>query len=266
LNSPELQARLEMEKAGLVFIIKNGSAQFPAALDRYRTVIAANPGLQLTRQETDRYGELLLAAKDYPSAQKVYQQFLNSAGNDPADLALAYYGLAAVALDQNDLATARTYLTKLKALPGGAVWFKHINDVTYDLAYIQEQSGTPADLDAAKFAYAQLMKSIGAGAVVQTKSLLGYGRILEKEGYTLASHPDPKAGSIEYAIHYYQQPNLMFFTATPEQSAEGLYLAGQAFDKAGDKANAKKQYDIIISAYKTTAPDWVAKAQAAETQ
>ena len=58
----------------------------------------------------------------------------------------------------------------------------------------------------------------------------------------------------------------MFFTATPEQSAEGLYLAGQALDKAGDKANAKKQYDSVISAYQATAPDWVAKAQAAETQ
>jgi hypothetical protein len=107
------------------------------------------------------------------------------------------------------------------------------------------------------------MKSMRAGPVIVTKSLLGYGRMLEKEGFALKPAPQ---GPNEYAVHYYQQPNLMFFTATPEQSAEGLYLAGQVFDKAGDKATAKKMYDALITTYKDTAPDWVAKAQAAETQ
>jgi hypothetical protein len=107
------------------------------------------------------------------------------------------------------------------------------------------------------------MKSMQAGAAIQTKALVGYGRILDKQGNGLK--PEPQ-GPNEFAVHYYLQPNLMFFTATPEQSAEGLYLAGQVYDKAGDKANAKKQYDTLIATYKTTAPDWVAKAQAAEGQ
>ncbi len=52
----------------------------------------------------------------------------------------------------------------------------------------------------------------------------------------------------------------------PELSAQGLYAAGQAYDRAGDKANAKKQYDAILANYKTTAPDWAAKAQEAESK
>ena len=45
-------------------------------------------------------------------------------------------------------------------------------------------------------------------------------------------------------------------------SAQGLYLAGQAYTKAGDAADAKKDFDKLRSAYATTAPDWVAKAPA----
>ena len=107
------------------------------------------------------------------------------------------------------------------------------------------------------------MKSVAAGAAIQTKALVGYGRILDKQGNGLKPE---LAGPNEYAVHYFLQPNVMFQVATPEQSAEGLYLAGQVYDKAGDKANAKKQYDAILSGYKANAPDWAAKAQAAEGQ
>ena len=93
--------------------------------------------------------------------------------------------------------------------------------------------------------------------------MLGYGRILDKAGNGLK--PEPQ-GPNESAVHYFQQPDVFFKTATPEQSAEGLYLAGQVYDKAGDKANAKKQYDAIIATYKTSAPDWADKAQKAEGQ
>jgi tetratricopeptide (TPR) repeat protein len=302
-SAPDMLAHFEMAKAGLVFVLKNGAAQYPAALDRFRKVAAANPGLRLTRQETDHFGELLLAAKDYDGAQKVYQDLLdNTQATDAPSLASAYYGLGAVAFSQDKFPEARDNFTKLKALPNGAAWFKHINDVNYDLAYIEEQSGTPADLAAAKQAYAAMMTNMSAGAVIQTKALVGYGRILEKAGFTLKPAPQ---GPNEYAVHYYQQPNLMFFTATPEQSAEGLYRAGEAYERdlpvaqadlakatadlnkaatddekkraqaeitnaqarlSTDKANANKQYDTLTATYKDTAPDWVAKAQAAETQ
>jgi hypothetical protein len=92
--------------------------------------------------------------------------------------------------------------------------------------------------------------------------MVGYGRLLEKSGNALAPEVP---GTIEYAVHYYQQPNIMGYGPTaPEPSAEGLYDAGQAYEKAGDKANAKKQYDTLLQTYGTTAPDWAAKAQAAE--
>ena len=264
LTSPDMQAHFEMAKAGLVFVVKGGAAQYPAALERYRKIVAANPGVNLTRQETDQFGGLLLQAKDYETAQKIYQQLLSSApSTDAASQAIAYYGLGAVALAQNQLPAAKDNFTKMFSLPGGAAWSKHLSDAQFGLAYAEEQSGTPTDIAAAKQTYSQLMKSVAAGPIVQTKSLLGYGRILDKAGNGLK--PEPQ-GPNEFAVHYFLQPNLFFQTATPEQSAEGLYLAGQVYDKAGDKANAKKQYDQILTTYKTLAPDWAAKAQAAEGQ
>ena len=264
LTSSDMPAHFEMAKAGLVFILKNGAAQYPAALDRYRKVVAANPSLRLTRQETDQFGGLLLDTKAYDEAQKVYQGLLDSsAPGDAASLAVAYYGLGSVALAQNKVPEAKQYFGKMMSLPGGAAWSKHISDAQFGLAYAEEQSGTPADLAAAKATYGQLMRAMQAGPAIQTKALVGYGRILDKQGNGLK--PEPQ-GPNEFAVHYFQQPNVMFFTATPEQSAEGLYLAGQVYDKAGDKANAKKQYDTILTTYKTTAPDWAAKAQAAEGQ
>jgi tetratricopeptide (TPR) repeat protein len=264
LTSPEMPARFELAKAGLCFVVKNGATQYPAALDRYKKVIAANPSLHLTRQETDQFGDLLLNAKDYDNAQKVYEDLLdNSSPNDAASLAIAYYGLGAVALAQGNLPQAKENFLSMEKLPGGAAWSLHLNDANFGIAAVDEKSTAPADWETAKNIYGQLMKSMQAGAALQTKALVGYGRILEKQGFTLKPAPQ---GPNEYAVHYYQQPNLMFFTATPEQSAEGLYLAGQVYDKSGDKANAKKQYDTILSTYKDLAPDWAAKAQAAEGQ
>ena len=264
LASPDMQAHFEMAKAGLVFIVKNGAAQYPAALERYRKVVAANPSLRLTHQEADQFGGLLLDAKDYAAAQKIYQGLLDSAAStDSASLAVAYYGLGAAALAQNNVAGAKEYFGKMFSLPGGAGWSRHIGDAQFGLAYAEEQSGAPADVTAAKATYGQLMKSMAADNVLKAKALLGYGRLLEKQGNAIKPAAE---GPNEFAVHYYLQVPLFYSTGTPEQSAEGLYLAGQAYDKAGDKANAKKQYDQILTTYKTLAPDWAAKAQAAEGQ
>jgi len=264
LTSPEMEARFEMAKAGLVFITKDGAKQYPAALDRFKKVIDANPGLLLTRQETNQFGELLLAAKDYPTALKIYGDLLaNASPNDQAALGDGYYGLGATYLGQGDVAQAKEYFLKLKALPGGGLWHPHILDANYGIAMADEQSSDPAQLGEARQIYAQLMQAPQGGPVLQAKAMLGYGRLLEKAGHAIA----PIApGTNEYAVHYYQEPSLLFGPATPALSAEGLFDAGQAYGKAGDKANAKKQYDELHNTYQTTAPDWDAKGQAAEAQ
>jgi len=87
--------------------------------------------------------------------------------------------------------------------------------------------------------------------------MLGYGRLLEKAG---AAVKTPTQTDIEYATHYYEQVDLFYGPATPELSAQGLYLAGTAYAKAGDAADAKKDFDKLRATYATTAPDWVAKA------
>jgi hypothetical protein len=259
LTSPEMQARVEMAKAALVFIEKDGARQYPQALDRFRK--AATPGLALTRQETDAFGDLLLAAKDYPTAQKIYQDLLDHAGaTDQVALGDAYYGLGATALAQGQLPQAKDYFKKLQALPGGGLWQAHILDAEYGIALADEQSNAPADATEAQQIYVGLMQSQEAGVLLQAKAMLGYGRLLEKAGATVKANGP---ASDEFAVHYYQEPHTLFGPAVAEESAAGLFAAGQAYEKAGDKPNAKKQYDDLLKAYATTAPDWVAKAQAA---
>jgi tetratricopeptide (TPR) repeat protein len=262
LTSPEMQARFGLAKAGLVFVTRDGARQLPAALDRFRKVMAANPDLLLTRQETNQYGELLLAAGDYPSAEKIYRDLLTNAA--PTNMLAhgdADYGLGAVALAQGNLADAKRYFLALKDLNGG-LWHPHINDADYGIALADENSGDPADLNSAKQIYAALMLQPQSGVALQAKAMIGYGRILEKAGYGL----NPLTpGSNDNAVFYYTEPDLHNFGPTaPEASAEGLYRAGQLYQKAGDKVNAKKQYDQLLKDYATTASDWAAKARDAE--
>lgn len=263
LTTPEMQARLELAKAGLVFVYKDGVKQYPAALERFKKVIDANLGLRLTRRETDQFGELLLAAHDYPTAAKVYGDLLNNADvGDEVSQGYGYYGLGAAAFGQGNLAQAKDYFLKLKAPPDGGAWHPHILDANYVIALADESSNNPADIDAARQIYAQLMQAPG-NFPLQAKAMLGYGRLLEKAGHAIV----PLApGTNEYAVHYYQEPHTILGTTVPALSAEGLYDAGQSYEKAGDKANAKKQYDDLLKNYSTTAPDWAAKAQAAEVR
>lgn len=261
LTSPEMQARVEMAKAGLVFIYKGGDKQYPAALDRYKKIVSANANLPLTRQEANQYGELLLAAKDYAGALQVYTDLQNkSLANDQLAQADADYGLGATYLAQGNVAKAKEYFSKMKALPNGAAWHPHISDADFGLALANEQSNQGADNTAAMQTYAQLMQSNQASVAVRAKSMLGYGRLLEKAGHAIAP---ATPGTIEFAVHYYQEADAIYGPAVPGVSAEGLYDAGQAYDKAGDKANAQAQYKKLLDTYSKTAPDWAAKAQAA---
>jgi hypothetical protein len=148
----------------------------------------------------------------------------------------------------------------MKKLNGGAAWHPHILDAEYGLAWAAEQTGEAGELDAAKRTYAMIMQAPQASVDLQAKAMLGYGRILQKEGHTVAP---AVPGTIEYATHYFQQVDTIYGPAVPEQSAEGLFHAGQLFDKAGNHAQALKQYQSIETNYKTTAPDWAAKAEAA---
>jgi tetratricopeptide (TPR) repeat protein len=258
LTTPADQTRLELAKAGLVFVMKNGRDQYPAALDRFNKALAGDPQFQLTTQEADQYGQLLLAGKDYPKALEVYNSLLTGAkASEQIRLAEGYYGLAATYLAQSDLPNAKANFLKMQSLSNGAAWSDHALDADIGMAQINEQSSAPADLASAKDAYSSIMRSAQAGARLQAEAMLGYGRILEKSG---AAVKKPNQTDIEFATHYYEQVNLFYGPATPELSAEGLYLAGQAYAKANDTADATKSFDTLRKVYSKTAPDWVAKA------
>lgn len=264
VTDPNVQARFELAKAGLVFVSKKTNlAEYTSALDRFKKTTAANANLRLTRQEASQYGELLIAAKDYPTATKVFDDLLNNAApGDNVTLGDAYYGLGATAVAQDDpakIAKAKEYFTKLKEIAPG---HPHISDANIGIALANEGSSNPADLNDAKQIYGALMlQGQALGNVVAAKSMIGYGRILEKTGY--ATKP-VTAGSNDSALFYYGQPDRNFLGPTaPEPAAEGLYRAGQVYEKAGDKTNAKAQYDKLINDknYPATAPGWVAKAK-----
>ena len=260
LTTPDMQTRLELAKAGLVFVMKDGRAQYSAALDRFNKALAASTSLVLTVQEADHYGLLLIAAKNYPKALEVFNALLNGAKpNEQIKLAEAYYGLGATYLAQGDIPNAKANFIKMQTLPNGAAWSDHAMDANLGMAEINEQSSDPADQNAAKLSYATIMSSPTAGALLQAQAMIGYGNILAKSGHAVKA---ANQQDIEYATHYYEQVDLFYGPATPELSAEALYLAGTTYAKAGDAANAKKNFDKLRTDYAKTAPDWVAKAPA----
>jgi len=260
----DMKTRFDLAKDGLVFVYKKGEAQYPAALAEFKNSINPNPQLRITRQEATQYGELLIAAKEYPTALQVFSDLLShAAATDQVALGDAYYGLGATYLAQGDVAKAAENFKKLTALPGGGLWHPRILDAQYGIALAQEQSTSPDDNTAATQAYATLMQSQAAGITLQAKAMLGYGRLLEKAGHGVAP---AVPGTIEYAVHYYQQVHLFYGLPLPALGAEGLYDAGQAYEKANDTANAKKQYTDLVTAYDQTAHDWADKARAALTK
>ena len=257
LTSGDMATRVELAKAGLVFVIKDGDKQFAGALDRFKKALGANASLALTRQESSQFGELLIAGGDYPKAIEVYTNLLTSAApSDQVTLADGYYGLGAAYLAQGDLANATINFRKMKKLNGGAAWHPHILDANYGLALAAEKQGDDAG---AMQMYSALMRSPQASFVLQAKAILGYGRGLEKTGKAMKANPQ----DTEDAVDYYQQVDTLFGPAVPALSAEGLYDAGQAYDKANDKVDAQAMYKKLIDTYGKTAPDWAAKAQAA---
>jgi tetratricopeptide (TPR) repeat protein len=259
LSTPDMKARVELAKAGLAFVRKDGASLYSAALARMQKVVDANPTLALTRQEASQYGELLIASQQYPKALDVFNGLLShAAANDQQTLADAYYGLGAAYLAQNDYANAKKNFTLMTGLKNGAAWHPHIMDAQYGIALADEQSTDPTDLATAKQTYALLMQTPQAGVLLQSKSMLGYGRVLEKMGNGVTP---TSVGPSDVAVHYYTQIDVLFGPAVPEQSAEGLYLAGEAYKKAGDTANAQQAFTNLTTNYKTTAPDWANKAQ-----
>ncbi len=255
LTTPEMQARLELAKAGLVFVTKDGRQHDAAALDRMTKALAASPGLVLTTQEADQYGQLLLEAKNYPEAQKVFQTLLD--GAKPTELqrlAEAYYGLGATALAQDDDANAKMWFTKMMGLSGGAAWSPHYGDLQLGMAEIKEQSSSDIEVADAKATYSSIMISPTAGAHNQALAMLGYGRLLAKAGHGVKT-----AGQtdIEYATHYFEQVDLFYGTAVPDLSAQGLYLAAQAYTKANDTADAQRTMTKLKSNYPQTS--WASK-------
>jgi tetratricopeptide (TPR) repeat protein len=237
--------------------MKDGEKQYPNALARFKRAVETNPGLQLTRQEANQFGQLLVAGKDYPKAIEVFTALLaQAAPDDAATQADGDYGIGAAYLAQGDVAKAADYFRKMTSLKDGAAWHPHILDAEYGLALAAEQKGDDA---AAKQTYAMLMRNLQANYMLQAEAMLGYGRLLEKAGHAVKA---PDQQDIEYAVNYYRRVHTNFGGTVPELSAEGLFLAGQAYAKAGDKANAKIQYADLIKAYSQTAPDWAAKAQA----
>jgi tetratricopeptide (TPR) repeat protein len=256
LTTPDMQTRVELAKAGLVFTVKDGAKQFATALDRFKKAVAANAALQLTRQETNQFGELLLANKEYPQALDIYQKLLaSSMPADQASLADAFYGLGATYLAQGDMANAKIYFTRMMKLNGEAAWHPHILNAHFGLALAAEQSGDDAT---AKPIFGDIMKAQGAPIALQARAMLEYGHILQRAGaVTKPANP----ADTEYAIFYYESIDNLYGPAVPALSAEGLFTAGQAYAKAGDSVNAKAEYKKIVDGYPNL-PDWLAKAQA----
>lgn len=256
LTSPEMQARVELAKAGLVFVTKDGAKQYPEALARFKKTIDANPSLALTRQEANQFGELLIDGKDYARALTVFNNLLSQAApSDQLTLADAYYGLGATYLAQDDVDNAKKYFDLMKRLNQGAIWHPRILQANMGIARAAEKSG---DSVTAKSIYASIMRAPQAAPILQARAMLGYGRILERNGAIVKK---PGQQDIEYAINYYEQVDNLFGPALPALSAEGLLNAAQAYAKAGDKAKARADYQKLIDGYGKTAPDAAAKAQ-----
>lgn len=249
LNSPDVKLHMKLAQVANVFTERNGLPNpndYPAALAKFESIMATSPG-NLTRDETICYVSLLNSQKQFDKSIAALNKLkAASAADDVYAQADISFGFASTYIGQSRWVDAKSEFDKMAAMTNDATqWYSQALVIKFDIGLIQEKTG---HLDDAFATYSSVMQDLGKNYPLKARAFLGAGRVMEAKGFTTTG--DPKTPSV-CATRFYKRIDALFSTGTPEESAEGLYLAMGLYLAAGDLVNAQSVFDRL-SAYPTT--------------
>ncbi|SDU00175.1 Tetratricopeptide repeat-containing protein [Verrucomicrobium sp. GAS474] len=230
------KGRYELARAAV--IMRRGKAEeaFPLYQKAY-----ADAAILWTPEDLERFGELLLAGKQWETAVAVFTKLKASytgQGEDRAQAAAAY-GLGAAKLGAGDSAAADTFFGELeKNYP----WSEKIWEAKLGRGRAAAGRG---DQDKAQDYFKQIIMAGASTPEIKAQALLGFAQALEAQGKLF---PDAK-GDLPNAVNNYKKIDA-FYESVPSVAAEGLWRAGQLYEKAGRNAEARDAYALLVKKYK----------------
>jgi len=190
--------------------------------------------------DLERFGELLLAAKQWDVATGVFTKLregFTGRGEERAQAAAAY-GLGAAKLGAGDAAGADTYFGELEK---NYAWSEKIWEAKLGRARAAAGRG---DQDKAQDFYKQVIMAAASTPEMKAQALFGFAQALEAQGKLL-----PEKGDAPNAVNNYKKIDA-FYESVPSVAAEGLWRAGQIYEKAGKTAEARDAYATLVKKYK----------------
>jgi len=234
-SDPQAKGRFEL--ARIAVIVARGHREEAAGL--YAAAFQANPALAAGPSDLSRYGDALLDAKKYDEATAVYTKLGQAFPKDIHAQADSLYGLGAAQLGLGKTAEADAYFDKLEKQ---APWSDKIWQAKLGRGLAAENRKETAQ---ARTFYQQVVMSSAASPETKARGLFGFARTLETEGKLVE---DPAAKDQPNAANNYLKIDALFDSAK-EIAAEGLWRAGQVFEKANQPAKAKGAYGDLVKKY-----------------
>lgn len=237
--------------------------------------------VEVSWDDLDRYGSVLLEDSKLDKANEVYSRLLNdftadklkASGMKPKiaeavekrSRAAATYGLGRIAFEKGDLTKADEYFTELAEK---FAW----SDKIAEADYIRGKAAVNnKELDKAFDLWAKVLVSPRATPALQARTTLAFAIELEKnpsysgkqlqnpKGERLKNKDGSELKSTELALNYYRKISLLYGGADPAVSAEALYRGADILKNKGEKDEARQMLSTIMTDYPQT--EWRAKAQ-----
>jgi tetratricopeptide (TPR) repeat protein len=233
LADPVLKARLQIASAAFPY----DKGDKATALGLIKGVLSASPSTPLTPEDYNRFGLCLLDAREWDKVVEVAGSLATQYSTVPQAQANALYLQGAAWQSKGDVAQADTYFTKLeKDYP----WSDRIFEAK--LGRGKAAAERNATDDALKLFREVIMSPRSTGAQ-KAASLIASGLVLEKGGKLLPEKgPDGKLLDKPNALAFYSKAHEFYGEASPDIGAEALLHVAQVYEKAGQTAEARKNY------------------------
>ncbi|MDR0534230.1 MAG: tetratricopeptide repeat protein [Verrucomicrobiales bacterium] len=256
LNDKVSSTQIMIARAAFVYEMDNKTQ----ALNFYKEAFGkVEKPTDITWQDYDRYGSILLDNKDWQEAKGVFETLQKTYEKPQQAQAAATYGLGAVESGLGNVDKAEEYFKDLKAK---YPWSEKLLSADYQRGLAQAGKGNYED---ALKIWKGVMNSTAQNAnEVKSRALISFAETLIAMGdknvptEEIKQKDKPDLNIYELAAQYGLKSH--FYYPDEPSSPQGLYIAIQMYSqKLNKKADAKKWFDTLSQKYPTS--PWTSKAQ-----